>query len=163
MNRINGQCIKAIIPLPFQSLEFHSQATKISEILRNGHVTSLLLPLQQCTGFDFYLAWFNNFSPSCWVTDSVVDSLAPTTAQQSQSRQFGCRANGCLSPRAMHIHWFMYTTYHFSMPHLHLELPLHPFILTHLHFIICKETHSGSITREGSQQFPEIHVQGIWI
>lgn len=158
MNRINGQCIKAIIPLPFQSLEFHSQATIISEIFRSRHVTSLLLPLQQCPGFDFYLAWFNHFSPSCW-----VDSLASTAAQQSQSRQFGYGTNGCLSPRAVRMCWFTDTTHHFSISHLHLELPIHPFTLTHCHFIIRKEMHSGSITGKGSQQFPEIHVQAICI
>lgn len=95
-----GSAFKAVTPLPFQSPASHSQATVISDTFRNRHVTSLL-PLQQCTGVDFYLGWLcHNFSHSCWVTDWVVDSLASTAAQRSQSRQFGCRANGCLSPRA---------------------------------------------------------------
>ena len=95
-----GSAFKAVTPLPFQSLASHSQATGISDTFRNRYVTSLL-PLQQCTGVDFYLAWLcRNFSPSCGVTDWVVDSLASTAAQRSQSREFGCGANGCLSPRA---------------------------------------------------------------
>lgn len=89
----------------------------ISEIFSNRHVTSLRLPLQQCPGFDFYLAWFKNFSPSCWVTHSVEDSLASTAAQQNQDRQLGHGVNGWLSPRAMHTCWFTNTTHHFSISH----------------------------------------------
>lgn len=59
------------------------------------------------TGFNFCFAWFHHCSPSCWVTDSVVDGLASTTAQRSQGTSFGHEANGCLLPKAV-VHLQIY-------------------------------------------------------